>query len=317
MKAIKYFAIALATLSLSACSDDNKAEDYDSFLGGVNSATGVTVEMNPTFDISENVDVFKVPVKVTGKTNGKIVVTVGVKPGPSSAANETEDAVEGVNYVLTNATVNIPEGSDEGYVECTNIWEQGVINDDRVFTMTITDVQGATLGAQKDCVVTIANIDDPYTSMCGVWKLKATNMSSGAPVEYNITIKPLAADDPDYGVALYGFGFAGESDYLIPFTNFQFDPDTNQGTMEIGYGWMMTDGLAFNYGLEAPAFPVCMFRSGNSVTINKQMVCTFDGNYNVINIPQDANIFAGLYFTTTMAFSGYSVGWIGNIELSR
>lgn len=317
MKVIKYFAIALATLSMAACSTDNNPYDYDGFLGGVNSATGVTVEMNPTFTINENVDVFKVPVKVTGKTNGKVVVTVGVKPGPSSAANETEDAVEGVNYVLTSATVNIPEGSDEGYVECTNIWETGVINDDRVFTMTITDVQGATLGAQKDCVVTIANIDDPYTSMCGVWKLKAKNMSTGAPVEYNITIKTVDPSDPDYGSALYGFGFAGESDYLIPFSEFEFDPVTMTGTMEIGYGWMMTDGIAFNYGLAAPAFPVCMYRSGNSVTTDMQKICTFDGNYNVVNIPQDANIFAGLYYTTTMAFSGYSVGWIGEIELTR
>ena len=123
MKMIKYFAIALATLSLSACSDENNAEDYDGFLGGVNTATGVTVEMNPTFAIGENVDVFKVPVKVTGKTNGKVVVTVGVKPGPSNpddAANPTENAVEGTNYILTSATINIPEGADEGYIECTN-----------------------------------------------------------------------------------------------------------------------------------------------------------------------------------------------------
>ncbi len=314
MKLYKIFAIALAAFSLSACSDDDD-------VTGMNSATGVTVEMkSATFDVDENIDVFKVPVSVTGKANGKIEVTVAVSPGPansSDATAPTEPAKVVENYNVTSYTVIIPEGAEEGYIECTNVWEQGLINDNRVFTMTITDVKGATLGAQKNCVVTLVNIDDPYTSMCGVWKLKATNMSKGVPVEYNITISTVAPGSSNYGKVLYGFGFAGESDYLIPFTNFRFDPETNNGSMEIGYGSMMTDGLAFNYGLEAPAFPVCMFRSGNSVTINKQMVCTFDGNYNVINIPQEANIFAGLYYTTTMAFSGYNVGWIGEIELSR
>lgn len=314
MKIYKIFAIALAALTFSACSDDDD-------VAGLNSASGVTVEMkSATFNIDENIDVFKVPVAVTGKANGKIEVTVAVSPGPAnpdSQTDPTEPAKVVENYNVTSYTIYIPEGETEGYIECTNVWEQGEINDDRVFTMTIKDVKGATLGAQKDCVVTLVNIDDPYTSMCGTWKLKAVNMSSGEPVEYNITMSTVTPGDSDYGKVLYGFGFAGESDYLIPFTNFNWDVDTNTGTMEIGYGYMMTDGLAFNYGLEAPAFPVCMWREGRNVTVNKTIVCSFDGNYNNIAIPQEANIFAGLYYTTTMQFCGYSVGWIGEIQLSR
>lgn len=231
MKMIKYFAIALATLSLSACSDENKAEDYDGFLGGVNTATGVTVEMNPTFAIGENVDVFKVPVKVTGKTNGKVVVTVGVKPGPSNpddAANPTENAVEGTNYILTSATINIPEGADEGYIECTNEWEQGVINNNRVFTMTITNVEGATLGAQKDCVVTIENVDDAYTMMCGTWSFTGTSLFGDGTQTFPVVVSPLPSDDPDYGTRFEVTGFINKA--FIPMS-FAYDKDTEKITM--------------------------------------------------------------------------------------
>lgn len=313
MKAIKYFAIALATLSLSACSDENKAEDYDSFLGGVNSATGVTVEMNPTFDIGENVDVFKVPVKVTGKTNGKIVVTVGVKPGPSSSADETDDAVEGVNYVLTSATVNIPEGADEGYIECTNIWEQGVINEDRVFTMTITDVQGATLGAQKDCVVTIENVDDAYTMMCGTWKFKGTSMFGEGEQEFTMTMTPLPSDDPNYGSMLECYGLMGNSKAFMPLS-FAYDMDNDVVTVEVLSGEFACWSLYNVGGIGTCAVISNTSTSKNGFGPNEATVATF----NSIK-PVNANAVFMLDFMPYPALNsipGYMDGW-KNYELSR
>ena len=51
MKLNKIFAIALAALTLTACSDD----DDNNFLGGVNTASGVTVEMgNSQFTTQES-----------------------------------------------------------------------------------------------------------------------------------------------------------------------------------------------------------------------------------------------------------------------
>ena len=63
MKLNKIFAIALAALTLTACSDD----DDNNFLGGVNSAKGVTVEMgNSQFTAQESEEFFYVPVAVRG-----------------------------------------------------------------------------------------------------------------------------------------------------------------------------------------------------------------------------------------------------------
>ncbi len=311
MKAIKYFAIALATLSLSACSDDNNAEDYDSFLGAVNTASGVTVEMDPTFTINENVSIFKVPVKVNGTTNGKVVVTVGVTAGPSSEANETEDAVEGVNYVLTSATINIPEGSDVGYFECTNVWEQGVINYDRVFTMTITDVKGATIGSQKDCVVTIANIDDAYTMMLGTWKFTGYNVFEGETEEYTMTMTALESDDPDYGSRFECFGFYGS--YVFMPLSFDYDVDTETITVKVlsgefasWYTWtvsstsciMITNTSTSKTGFGADEETVATFNSIKPVNENAYFMIDF------------------MPYPAMNSILGYYDGWT-NYELSR
>ena len=54
MKLNKIFAVALAALTMTACSDDDKLE--------LNTASGVSVAMeDATFTIGENVDLFNVP----------------------------------------------------------------------------------------------------------------------------------------------------------------------------------------------------------------------------------------------------------------
>lgn len=313
MKLKNIFAVALAVLALTSC-DNDTAEDYPSFLGKVNTASGVTVSLPSTYSFNENEIPTYLPITVAGKTNGKVTVTVQVKELTSTPA-DTEPAKLGEHFNLTSYTVNIPEGETEGFIEITSVWETGVINDDRVFELSIVKAEGATVTGSA-CQVTIVNIDDPYTSMCGTWTMTATNLSSGAEVSFRINMQTVDPSDEEYGMTLYGFGLV-ESDYLLPFTNFTYDEVLGKGTMEIAYGYMMTDGLAFNYGLEAPAFPVCLYRTGTSVTMNHTEVCTFDSNYNEIVVPATANVFMGLYYTTTMQFSGYSVGWFGNIKLTR
>lgn len=313
MKLNKIFAVALAALAMTACSDNN-AEDYPTFLGATNTAGGVSVSMPATFSLNENEIPSYIPVNVTGEANGKVVVTVEVKELTQTPA-DTEPAKKGEHFNITSYTVNIPAGEAEGFIEITPIWETGVINDDRVFELTIVSAQGATV-SNATCQVTIANVDDPYTSMCGTWTLRGVD-NTGKEVSYRINVQTVAPDSEDYGHVLYGFGIFGESDYLIPLINFEYDELNGNGTCEIGYGYMMTDGKAFNYGLEAPAFPVCMYRSAQGMTLNHQAVCTFDSTYSTITIPQDANIYGGLYYTTTMAFSGYGIGTISNMTLTR
>lgn len=313
MKLNKIFAVALAVLAMTSC-DDNNAEDYPTFLGSVNSASGVTVGLPATFSVNENEIPAFIPVTVTGEANGKVVVTVQVKELASTPA-DTEPAKLGEHFNITSYTVNIPAGETQGFIEMTPVWETGVINDDRVFELSIVKVEGASV-SNADCQVTLVNVDDPYTSMCGTWTLRGVDRS-GEAIAYRLNVTTVDPSSEDYGHVLYGFGMFGESDYLLPLVNFEFDEVSGTGTVEIGYGYMMTDGKAFNYGLEAPAIPVCMFRSSQGVTTNHQAVCTFDGSYNTITIPQDAVVYGGLFYTTTMGFSGYGVGQIGQMTLTR
>lgn len=313
MKLNKILAFAVAALAMTACSDD-KVEDYPSFLGGVNTASGVTVSLPQTFEADENEQPFYLPVEVTGEANGKIVVNVEVKELTSTPAN-TEPAKPIEHYNITAKTVNIPGDEKTGYVEIYPVWEPGVINDDRVFEISITSAQGATVG-NATCRVTIVNIDDAYTSMCGTWKLTGIDRN-GAEQTYNINMKTVAAGSEDYGSVLYGFGIFGESDYLLPFTDFEFDEVTGQGTVKLGVGEMMTDGLAFNYGSSVGvAFPVLLIRTASGLTMSYEAVCTFDGNYNEIVIP-DVTIYGGLFSNSTLQFTGYSVGQLSNMKMTR
>ncbi|MCM1292205.1 MAG: hypothetical protein NC111_01405 [Bacteroides sp.] len=313
MKLNKIFAVALAVLAMTSC-DDTNVEDFPNFLGAVNTASGVTVSLPTTYSFDEDAGEAYVPVYVTGTANGKVQVTVQVKELTSTPAG-TEPAKLNEHYTVTSYSVNIPEGESEGGIEILPIWTPGVVNDDRVFEVEIVSVVGAAIG-NKECQVTIVNIDDHFTGLLGNWVLRGTN-SSGAQVSYSLNFKQYTDEDDPYGKVIYGFGIFGESDYLLPLNNFTFDESTMTGTIDIAYGYMMTDGKAFNYGLEALAFPVCLFRSGNNVTMNHVETCTFDDTYSEIVIPSTANIFAGLYYTTTYAFSGYSVGQLSNMTLTR
>lgn len=313
MKLTKIFALALAVATLASC-DDNNVEDYPNFLGGVNKAADVSVSLPTTFEADENQVPFMLPVNVTGETNGKVVVTV--------KAIELTQVPEGLepakvvdHYNITSYTINIPEGETEGYIEVMPVWVTGEINDDRVFDVEITAVEGAAIG-NKTCRVTIRNIDNPYTSMCGKWNM--TCKRNGVDASYVIDIKTPSSDSEDYGTFLMAFGIANDSEYLIPFVDFTFDETTMTGTMKIGYGKMMTDGLAFNYGDPVGvAFPVCAYKGASGLTLSHEAICTFDGNYNEIVVPADANIVGALFSNSTGQYTGYTIGTYTDIKLTR
>ena len=313
MKLNKIFAIALAALTLTACSDD----DDKNFLGGVNTASGVTVEMGDAqFTTQENQDFFYVPVAVNGETNGKVVVTVEVRE--ATIGQDQEAAKETTHYTITSKKINIAAGETTGLLEIANNWETGVINPDRVFDIAIVKVEGAQLGAQTTCTVTIENSDNPYTMLCGNWKLNAVDRNGNA-VELTAILKTPASSKPEFGDELWLTGVMGDADYMIRFTGFTYDEEAGQGSMMLGYGSMMTDGLAFNYGdAVGVAFPVMLARTpSGSLTMNYQAVCTFDSNMNEIVIPQDAIVVGGLFSNSTGSFTGYTIGQYGEIKLTR
>lgn len=313
MKLNKIFAIALAALTLTACSDD----DDNNFLGGVNTASGVTVEMgNSQFTTMENEEFFYVPIAVNGETNGKVVVTVEIRQ--ATPGENQEGATEGKDYVVTSKTVNIAAGETTGFVEVSNNWESGVINPDRVFDVTIVKASGAQIGSQASCTVVIGNADNPYTMLCGKWNLKAIDRK-GNEVDLNLTLKTPAADSDAFGNELWLPGVMGDADYMIRFTDFTYNEETGGGSMKLGYGTLMTDNLAFNYGDPVGvAYPLMLGRnSAGNLTMNLDVECTFDAEMKEIVIPADAVIVGGLFSNDTDEFTGYTIGQYSSIKLTR
>lgn len=94
MKYIKLFMLLAVVAFFGACSSDD-----DSW----NTASDVTVSMeNATMKIKESQGLTNVPIKVTGKTNGNVYVTVEVKEVGSNPAKED------VHYYITDKPSTSP-----------------------------------------------------------------------------------------------------------------------------------------------------------------------------------------------------------------
>lgn len=144
----------MAVASLFASCDD---DDFNT-----NSGTKVEFE-SATFKADENGGIFQIPVKVSGLRNGDVKFRV------STSETGANPAKEDVNYVVTSKTVSLlADSASNGtvYVEVKAI-DDYQMNSDRTFNVTIEDVQGATLGANKTVTVTIADNDKSYYSLFG------------------------------------------------------------------------------------------------------------------------------------------------------
>lgn len=220
MKLTKYFVLAGAALLLSACSN---GDDW-------NTDGGVTVEMaNQTMTVKENIGTFLVPLKLTGKTNGPVQVTVDVAEYSESPAKED------VNYIVTSKTVTFPTDSAKVSIECVAVNDME-INDNRMFIVTITNVQGASIGAETSTVVTIKDDDSMfYEAIQGAWTLTGTGFFDGSPVTNTISIYGIEdEDDPNYEKTLYMAGW-GNQNGLIAEAEYSQDPTTKQITLYVPY----------------------------------------------------------------------------------
>lgn len=271
MKLTKYILVACLGVSMVACSDDTKW----------NTDSNVTVEMaQASVKVMENRDVFYVPLKVTGKTNGPISVTVDV------AEVSVNPAVENVNYYVTSKKVVIPDDETEVKIEFTTVNDKE-INDDREFTVTITKVEGAKLGEVVSTVVTLRDDDGiPYEAIQGVWKLNGMDLFDNVPASQNITISGIEDDqDPAYGKVLYFSGFVGSSDLKIE-VSFTYVEAEQKGYINLPLGQVM--GM-YNNTYE------CQFWGLNGQYVNDEGVISATVNSDLNEITFDLDPEGGYY----------------------
>lgn len=165
MKLFKISTLLLAAFTMTACSDDDE---------NLNTASDVTVEMGETtIDLPEaqlsSATYYDIPIIVNGVSNGPIKVTVEMGEIESSPAKDGE------NYIFTSKSIVIPAGRNVGYLQMYPKDDDDIINPDRQFTITISNVEGAKIGAQATTLVTLLD-DEPikeeiYQKLLGQWTL--------------------------------------------------------------------------------------------------------------------------------------------------
>lgn len=195
MKLNKIFAIAVALLAFTSCSDDDDTQ--------YNTNGNVTVAMKEstmTVDEFTTDDVVNIPIVVNGTANGMIKVNLVVNATGSTGAVEDKD------YYVTSKTIYIPDTKKEGNMEIA-IVNNRFKEADRTFTVSIVSAEGATVAQNgNSTLVTIADDDATlYGRLQGKWTFKAQDgfTDEGDEVSFRCNITGLRASDLGYGQYLF------------------------------------------------------------------------------------------------------------------
>ena len=199
----------VAAILFTACSDE---ETYNT-----DATTAVEFEKT-TMTVKENEGMIKLPVKITGKRNGMIRLTIkaeGVDGGSEApsyvAAKESANGSEG-DYSITTKTLVVK--TDTITSEVMNfemkVLDDKIINSDRKVRFTLS-VEGAKLGAKNTLDVKIENDERTvYDLLAGDWVMSYSEMQfdkegnplmneDGTPVvkDYtaDVTLSVIADDD--------------------------------------------------------------------------------------------------------------------------
>lgn len=172
MRHFKYYILTLFTAAFVACSDDE----------AMNSAS-TTVSFEETeLSYNENFGVVTAPLKIEGERNGLIKVNFKVE-GLSGA-------VENEHYIVTSNSIIIPVDGEGTFACELHLLDDGISeNDDRLVKITIESVEGATLGTNSTCNMTIKDVDKiPYYKLLGNYTLTAINAEDGTPVSFAVNL---------------------------------------------------------------------------------------------------------------------------------
>lgn len=188
MKYIKLFMLMVAAILFTACSDE---ETYNT-----DATTAVEFEKT-TMTVEEREGLIKLPVKITGKRNGMIRLTIKAEGVDGSseassyvAAKESANGSEG-DYSITTKTLVVK--TDTITSEVMNfemkVLDDKIMNSDRKVRFTLS-VEGAKLGAKNTLDVKIENDERTvYDLLAGDWVM------SYSEVQFDKEGNPLMNED--------------------------------------------------------------------------------------------------------------------------
>lgn len=300
MKFSKIFAIGLAALTMTACSDDDNS---------MNSAQDVTVSLGVTSleaDEDDNGSIYTIPVVVDGKANGNIKVTLEVTE---------QTAIEDVHFYVTSKTLTI--GDSDKYVNFEfHPTGDDQVNEDRTFTVSIANVEGAQTGLNTTCEVKLLDDDkymlDVYPQLLGQYTFSATNQSSGAAVQQVWTISGVEEGDAGFPHTAYITGIQN-SPHASMEAYLGYSPKAKRAWMRYEYGQTIADAVEFS-GLGVMDVKLCGY-SGGLVDSGSE-TANFSADLSTINF--GASQFIGyLYLTGTDTPSGYLWFRWGGMTLTK
>lgn len=300
MKLYKVFGIALAALTMTACSDDDE----------FNTASGVSVAMKyDTMQISEDYSgtYYNIPVVVNGNPNNAIKVEVEV------SAQGTSPATEGEHFLVTSKSIIIPEGATEGNIEFYPVGDEEV-NEDRQFIVTIVKAEGATVADNASTVVTLMDnerlIPEAYENVQGEWLFECSEPEDACI----LTITGHAEGEEGYLKTLTVSGWMGYEWVSIE-VGFSFDAAKMAANLQFSFGQWCATQVAFN------GLGVCdvMFAgvSGNNLVSSGSVIATVDSEYKNISIPASAEFVGALFMSETGSFTGKVWFWYDTMKMSR
>lgn len=168
--------------------------------------------------IKESQGLTNVPIKVTGKTNGNVYVTVEVKEVGSNPAKED------VHYYITDKTINISDST--AHIEVEPVDDEG-INEDRTFEITIVSAKGAKIGNATTMVSLKDNDANIYEKLQGKWVLTGVSYTGETMTSVVKIIGASDEDEGDYNNTLYLTGMAMSSSTAR--LSYHYDAATKQG----------------------------------------------------------------------------------------
>lgn len=276
--------LAVAGLLFTSCNSD----EY-------NTQNGVTVEMSQaTMKVKENAGIVVVPLTLKGKTNGPVEVTVDV------AEYSENPAIADVHYLMTSSTVVFPNDEAEVGIEFSLVNDMD-INEDRAFIVTITKVEGGSIGQQVSTVVTIRDDDGLfYEAIQGEWTMSDTNWFDETDESFKVTITGVEEGDPDYEKTVYlsGWGGFSGSNLMTVKADYELNMETGEVTLSMPFDQHMgTYGGAYEvywYGVD-----------GGYLDDSGSLVGSVSADLRTITFDPDA---------TVILYANQNGEWVGGLD---
>ncbi len=183
MKILKltYGLFALAALTLVSCVKNEQPtfDDSNAFVAIQQSSASVNEQATESL---------KIPVMLTSLNGVEGSVDFAIE------ADETAGAIEGTHYTLVNSskTLNFTKDAPTQYIELKTI-DNDTFGGDVKLTITLTNPQGAILGANKACKVTISDNEHPLSLILGSFHCVGES-GFGGDLDWELTIEKDASD---------------------------------------------------------------------------------------------------------------------------